>query len=106
MEKILTLAGATVVSALPKTPRRSTRARPVRDADEVPDSEDEGEGAVPDSVLEADEEGDVSVECLTLVDNVADSTDANAVSWRWALECICRYDLLPTVGWRPASVSA
>ena len=105
MEKILTLAGATVVSALPKTPRRSTRARPVRDADEVPDSEDEGEGAVPDSVLEDDEEGDVGVECLTLVDNVADSTDANAVSWSWALECICRYDLLPTVGWRPASVS-
>jgi len=106
MEKILTLAGATVVSALPKTPRRSTRARPARDLDEVPDSEDEGDGAVPDSVLEDGEEVDVGVECLTLVDDVTDSTEANAVSWRWALECICRYDLLPTVGWRAASVTA
>lgn len=106
LERILKLAGATIVPDSPNTPRRSLRTRKsMPNADQVPDSEDETpESETPDAASGRDggydEETDEESHCLTLVDDTTEEKSANAVLWTWALECVCCYELLPTVRWR------
>ena len=104
LEKILKLAGATIAPLTPKTPRRSSRARKsIPNSDEVPDSEDEEDVAEHDASMKEDEGEE---EILTLVDEATGDNGIGEVSWRWALECICCYELLPTLQWRVGAVGA
>lgn len=101
LEKILKLAGATIAPLIPATPRRSSRARKsIPNSDEVPDSEDEEDGTEYDASMKGD---DGEEEVLTLVDETTGNNAIGEVSWRWALECICCYELLPTLQWRVAA---
>jgi cell division septation protein DedD len=108
LENILRLAGAIIEPASPKTPRRSSRrhSSAVRDHDAVPDSEDEADDSrETDSVVEdvagdGEDEDDVVV---TLVDDLTPRSTFKSISkpvnWKWALECVTRWELLPTLKW-------
>jgi hypothetical protein len=113
LENILKLAGAIVEPASIKTPRRSSRRRSsvARDNDEVPDSEDDAVDArVPDSVMDAadDKENEDDV-VVTLVDDSTPCSTCKSISkpvnWKWALECITRWELLPTLKWAPSATN-
>lgn len=84
LENILSLAGAAIFHPPSPTPRRSPRG--AIDTDQIPDSEDEGDDGVAEDVI-------------TLVDQERVASSGKNVSWRWALECITRFELLPTDKW-------
>jgi hypothetical protein len=84
LENILSLAGAAIFHPPSPTPRRSPRG--AIDTDQIPDSEDECDDGVAEDVI-------------TLVDQERVASSGKNVSWRWALECITRFELLPTDKW-------
>jgi len=84
LENILSLAGAAIFHPPSPTPRRSPRG--AIDTDQIPDSEDEGDDGGAEDVI-------------TLVDQERVASSGKNVSWRWALECITRFELLPTGKW-------
>ena len=102
LENILRLAGATVTDANATSPRPA-RVVVEEDSEQVPDSEDDDNDDTNDGTITPAREQSTEP-TITLVDDATkDAFDAREnerlVSWRWALECVTRYERLDTHNW-------
>jgi len=103
LENILRLAGATVVD-VNANPAHTARVVVEEDSEHVPDSEDEADADAPGPRQKCPPSSPTTIpSTTTLVDDVGDALEARdherLVSWRWALECITRYECLDVTPW-------